>query len=104
MGGRADPRVHPPPDGVGVNIHYDEWFSQASIEDSEAVAATVGQLQATGLVWEEDGALWLNTAAHGDPERSACCGSQPIRAATTPTWPATSRTTGTSSWSAGSTG
>jgi len=50
-----------------INIHYDEWYSQASIEDSEAVAATVAQLQETGLVWEEDGALWLNTAAHGDP-------------------------------------
>src|SRR5436190_6394493 len=28
-----------------INIHYDEWYSQASIEDSEAVAATVAQLQ-----------------------------------------------------------
>ena len=50
-----------------VHIHFDEWFSQASIEESEALAETVAQLQETGLVWEEDGALWLNTAAHGDP-------------------------------------
>jgi arginyl-tRNA synthetase len=50
-----------------VHIHFDEWFSQASIEESEALAETVAQLQETGLVWEEEGALWLNTAAHGDP-------------------------------------
>jgi arginyl-tRNA synthetase len=50
-----------------VHIHFDEWFSQASVEESAALAETVAQLQETGLVWEEDGALWLNTAAHGDP-------------------------------------
>ena len=50
-----------------VHIHFDEWFSQASIEESPALSETVAQLQETGLVWEEDGALWLDTAAHGDP-------------------------------------
>jgi arginyl-tRNA synthetase len=50
-----------------VHIHFDEWFSQASVEESAALAETVAELQETGLVWEEDGALWLNTAAHGDP-------------------------------------
>jgi arginyl-tRNA synthetase len=50
-----------------VHIHYDEWYSQASIEESEAVAETVALLEESGLVWEEDGAVWLDTAAHGDP-------------------------------------
>jgi arginyl-tRNA synthetase len=50
-----------------VHIHFDEWFSQASIDESAALLETVAQLQETGLVWEEDGALWLDTAAHGDP-------------------------------------
>ncbi|MGQ0433773.1 MAG: arginine--tRNA ligase [Microthrixaceae bacterium] len=50
-----------------VHIHYDEWYSQASIEESAAVAETVAELEATGLIYEEDGAIWLNTAAHGDP-------------------------------------
>jgi arginyl-tRNA synthetase len=50
-----------------VHIHFDEWFSQASIEESAALGDTVAQLQETGLVWEEEGALWLDTAAHGDP-------------------------------------
>jgi arginyl-tRNA synthetase len=52
---------------ASVNIRYDEWFSQASIEDSEAVAETIDFLREKGLVWEEDGALWLDTARFGDP-------------------------------------
>jgi arginyl-tRNA synthetase len=50
-----------------VNIRFDEWFSQASIEETEAITDTMAELQASGLVWEEDGALWLDTAANGDP-------------------------------------
>jgi arginyl-tRNA synthetase len=52
---------------ASVNIHFDEWFSQASIEDSDAVDQTVAILREKGLVWEEDGALWLDTKAYGDP-------------------------------------
>jgi arginyl-tRNA synthetase len=52
---------------ASVNIHFDEWFSQASIEDSDAVAETIADLQGRGLVWEEDGALWLDTGRFGDP-------------------------------------
>jgi arginyl-tRNA synthetase len=50
-----------------VHIHYDEWFSQASIEESEAVEETIALLAEKGAVFEEDGALWVNTAEHGDP-------------------------------------
>jgi arginyl-tRNA synthetase len=50
-----------------VNIHFDEWFSQASVEESEAVDETVALLRERGLVFEEDGALWLRTADFGDP-------------------------------------
>jgi arginyl-tRNA synthetase len=52
---------------ASVNIHFDEWFSQASIQESDAVAETVALLREKGLVWEEDGALWLNTKPFGDP-------------------------------------
>ncbi len=52
---------------ASVNIHFDEWFSQASIEESDAVADTIAGLQERGLVWEEDGALWLDTGRFGDP-------------------------------------
>jgi arginyl-tRNA synthetase len=50
-----------------IHIHYDEWFSQASIEESEAVAETVELLREKGLVFEEEGAVWLRTADFGDP-------------------------------------
>src|SRR5262245_17748197 len=54
---------------ASVNIAFDEWFSQASIQESDAVVETIAELQDRGLVWEEDGALWLNTADFGDPRR-----------------------------------
>lgn len=50
-----------------VNIRYDEWFSQASIEESPALQETIAELEAKGLVYEDDGALWLRTADFGDP-------------------------------------
>ncbi len=50
-----------------VNIHYDEWFSQASIEESDALVETIAALAEKGLVYEEDGATWLRTADFGDP-------------------------------------
>jgi arginyl-tRNA synthetase len=51
---------------TAVNIGFDEWFSQASVEESDAVAETIALLQERGMVWEEDGALWLDTKAFGD--------------------------------------
>ena len=50
-----------------IHIHYDEWFSQASIEESAAVAETVELLREKGLVTEEDGALWFESKDFGDP-------------------------------------
>ncbi|MEY2404898.1 MAG: arginyl-tRNA synthetase [Acidimicrobiaceae bacterium] len=50
-----------------VHIDYDEWFSQASIEESEAVGETIALLAEKGVLFEEDGALWINTGGHGDP-------------------------------------
>jgi arginyl-tRNA synthetase len=52
---------------ASVNIRFDEWFSQASIQESDAVAETVAVLREKDLVWEEDGALWLDTKSFGDP-------------------------------------
>ena len=50
-----------------VHIHFDEWASQAAIQEGLAVVETVELLAAKGLVFEEDGALWLRTADFGDP-------------------------------------
>jgi len=50
-----------------INIAFDEWFSQASIEESAAMDETVAILRAKDLVYEEEGALWLRTGDFGDP-------------------------------------
>jgi arginyl-tRNA synthetase len=50
-----------------INIHFDQWVSQATFEEGPAVNETVALLTADGLVYEEDGALWLRTADFGDP-------------------------------------
>ncbi len=50
-----------------IHINYDVWMSQASIEESPAMDETLALLEAKGVVFEEDGALWLDTAPFGDP-------------------------------------
>jgi arginyl-tRNA synthetase len=50
-----------------VHIDYDVWFSQASIEESEAVGETMGLLAEKGVLFEEDGATWIRTGDYGDP-------------------------------------
>jgi arginyl-tRNA synthetase len=49
-----------------VGIVFDEWYSQASIEESGAVDETIALLAAKGLVFEEDGATWFRATELGD--------------------------------------
>jgi arginyl-tRNA synthetase len=42
-----------------VGIVFDEWYSQASIEESGAVDETIALLADRGLVYEQDGATWF---------------------------------------------
>ncbi len=49
-----------------LGIHFDEWFSQASIEETGAVAAVIERLSQAGAVFEQDGALWFRATAFGD--------------------------------------
>ena len=51
---------------ASIGIEFDEWCSQASIEESDAVAETVALLRARGLVFDHDGAVWLRTGELGD--------------------------------------
>ncbi len=50
----------------GIDIRFDEWFSQASIEESEVVADTVAMLADRGVVYEKDDATWLRSTDFGD--------------------------------------
>ena len=49
-----------------LDIHFDEWYSQASIEESGRVAETIELFAERGLVFEEDGAIWLRSTEVGD--------------------------------------
>ena len=49
-----------------IGIYFDEWYSQASIEESGAVDETIALLADKGLVFELDGATWLRATELGD--------------------------------------
>ena len=51
---------------ASVGIVFDEWYTQASIEESGAVDETIALLDAKGLVFEEDGATWFRATELGD--------------------------------------
>ncbi len=48
------------------NTHFDVWFSERSLHDSEDVAAQLEKLSAQGHVFEADGALWMRTSEFDD--------------------------------------
>jgi arginyl-tRNA synthetase len=50
-----------------IGIFYDQWYSQASVEESGAVEETIDLLRKSGLVYEHDGATWLRSSELGDP-------------------------------------
>ena len=49
-----------------LGVGFDNWFSEQSLYDSNKVENGILELQAQGLVYEKDGALWFRTEAHGD--------------------------------------
>jgi arginyl-tRNA synthetase len=50
-----------------IGVRFDEWFSQASVEETDAMDETIADLERRGVVFEEEGALWLDTGRFGDP-------------------------------------
>ena len=49
-----------------MGIVFDEWYSQASVEESGAMRATIDLLSEKGLVDEEEGAVWFRSSRLGD--------------------------------------
>jgi arginyl-tRNA synthetase len=49
-----------------IGIVYDQWYSQASIEESGKVTETIELMAASGLVYESEGATWLRSSDLGD--------------------------------------
>lgn len=49
-----------------LGIVFDEWHSQAAVEESGMVDETIGLLRSKGYVYELDGATWLRSSELGD--------------------------------------
>ncbi|GIO14657.1 arginine--tRNA ligase [Cohnella xylanilytica] len=47
-------------------VEFDVWFSETSLYENKRVEAALDALRAQGHVYEQDGAVWLNTTAFGD--------------------------------------
>ena len=47
-------------------VHFDSYYLESSLYDDGKVAATIAGLRDSGLVYEDDGAIWLRTTRFGD--------------------------------------
>jgi arginyl-tRNA synthetase len=50
----------------GFGVHFDVFFLESSLYAEGRVEETIRRLRETGLVYERDGALWLQTTRFGD--------------------------------------
>ncbi|NUR06627.1 MAG: arginine--tRNA ligase [Nocardioidaceae bacterium] len=48
------------------NTHFDVWFSERSLHDSNDVVAGLEKLRSQGHLFDHDGALWMRTTDFGD--------------------------------------
>mgnify|MGYP000568355148 CR=1 FL=1 len=53
-------------DLAGFGVEYEAWFSERSLFDSDAVDRALEHLEASGHVYERDGAKWFRSSAFGD--------------------------------------
>ncbi len=49
-----------------LGIRFDNWYSEQSLFDSGKVEAVIGKFKDSGLIYENEGALWFKTSAFGD--------------------------------------
>jgi arginyl-tRNA synthetase len=49
-----------------IGVEFDTWFSERSLVESGAIDATLADLRGQGVVFEQDGAVWLRTTDFGD--------------------------------------
>ncbi len=47
-------------------VEYDEWFSERSLTETGSVDKAIARLQASGHVYEQNGALWFCSTDFGD--------------------------------------
>jgi arginyl-tRNA synthetase len=47
-------------------VTFDSWYSERSLSDSGAIDRAIAALEAAGLAYVKDGALWFKSTAYGD--------------------------------------
>jgi len=47
-------------------VHFDNWFSEQSLYDSQKVEAGISLIKEQGLAYENEGAIWFRTTDTGD--------------------------------------
>lgn len=50
----------------GFQVHFDVWTSEEELYRSKKVEMAINTLKDKGLIYEEEGAVWLRTTAFGD--------------------------------------
>ena len=53
-----------------LGVEYDSWFNESSLIRSGQFSETINILRKKGLVFEEDGATWLNSKKIGDDKNN----------------------------------
>jgi len=53
-------------DLAAFDIHFDCWFSEQSLYDTNKVQQTIDDFTQKGVIYAHDGALWFKTADHHD--------------------------------------
>jgi arginyl-tRNA synthetase len=51
---------------AGLNIKFDEWFSETSLHNKGEVSKVVELLKKKGFTYESEGALWFKSSMFGD--------------------------------------
>jgi arginyl-tRNA synthetase len=49
-----------------IGVEFDTWFSERSLVTDGAIDDTLAELRTKGVVFDEDGAVWLRTTDFGD--------------------------------------
>ncbi len=47
-------------------IHFDSWFCEAALHENEKVSEAILFLRKAGVVYDADGAVWVETTRYGD--------------------------------------
>lgn len=55
------------PDIDKMKIEFDEWFNEMTLLEDGTFDKTIGMLQEHGLLFEREGATWVDTGKGGDP-------------------------------------